>query len=50
MRRLVREKHEPLAVAEAINQVSSMYVLRPALRSDSLIDVRAIGTVNVIDD
>ena len=44
-KRLVREKPEPLAVPESINQVWSMDFM-----SDTLIDGRAIRTFNVIDD
>ena len=49
-KRLVREKPEPLAVPESINQVWSMDFMRPAFRSDTLIDGRTIRTFNVIDD
>ncbi len=44
-KRLVREKPEPLAVPEAINQAWSMDFM-----SDTLIDGRTIRTFNVIDD
>lgn len=44
-KRLVRDKPEPLAVPEAINQVWSMDFM-----SDTLIDGRTIRTFNVIDD
>lgn len=44
-KRLVREKPEPLAVPDKINQVWSMDFM-----SDTLIDGRAIRTFNVIDD
>jgi len=49
-RRLKRNRPDPLGEATAVNQVWSMDLMRPALRSDSLADGRTLRTFNVIDD